>query len=395
MKLGLITMVRDEIDIIALFLSHIDALFDFVWIVDHQSQDGTSELLKKAASEHPTWFYHFLEAKTKMHAAVSNFMLPLAFQQDIDYLFFLDADEFIQIHSKEALQGILTSFEDLPGTRYLQWKNCIPDSFSDTPFNLQSRLWIPPILSTHRKIIVSRKIYEKYAGHLKVSTGNHVLSLQNDKEIPGTGIGTLYHIPIRSRQQAICKVIRTVIAYRGYRVRKNGESFQYYRMLEKIAADTVTDDDLRGFVVGFEDPAQELFKLSIPDLQQLDYQMITLKQTEIAASNEFAVDLAIVPVPFEKMIAYALYDLEVNLSRDVSLELKENILTVAGSDSNRDSVLPREKLEQMNPEEIAFEIHGRDAQIKTLQQELDYFRTSKKWLLFQVIKNILYKTKQQ
>ena len=41
-----VAMIKNEADIIALFASHLLALFDNIIIVDHQSEDGTAEFLQ-------------------------------------------------------------------------------------------------------------------------------------------------------------------------------------------------------------------------------------------------------------------------------------------------------------------------------------------------------------
>ena len=76
MKLGLITQIRNEIDIISTFLNHVDSLFDCVFIIDHQSIDGTEEVLKEAVDQRPTWKYYYLDIKTRLQAEVANLFAP-------------------------------------------------------------------------------------------------------------------------------------------------------------------------------------------------------------------------------------------------------------------------------------------------------------------------------
>jgi len=42
MKLAAISMIRDEADIVASFLRHLDAMFDIVILLDQRSSDGST-----------------------------------------------------------------------------------------------------------------------------------------------------------------------------------------------------------------------------------------------------------------------------------------------------------------------------------------------------------------
>mgnify|MGYP001063677222 CR=1 FL=1 len=255
MKLGLITQVRDEIDIIRAFCSHTDALFDRVYLVDHQSVDGTGKYLKSIIAGKPGWRYFFLDSKTKIQTAVGNFVMKQAFEDGVDALFFLDADEFLLAPSRKALED---SVKGLPGDECagsITWKNCIREEFEPPVFSFNDPLWVPPLESKFAKLVVPRGLYERHHGQIRVTDGNHKLvHTETGGEISSLRIGSMLHVPIRSRDQVVKKVILTVIAYRGYSLRIPGNAFQYYEMLEKIMRGQVSDDDLRGYTLGFEAP---------------------------------------------------------------------------------------------------------------------------------------------
>ena len=45
MKMGVVSMIRDEADIVHAFLDHLAAFFDVAYLLDHRSADGTSQVL--------------------------------------------------------------------------------------------------------------------------------------------------------------------------------------------------------------------------------------------------------------------------------------------------------------------------------------------------------------
>jgi hypothetical protein len=51
MKTALVSVVRNEADIIEVFVRHHAKLFDKLFIIDHRSTDGTSDILRALAKE--------------------------------------------------------------------------------------------------------------------------------------------------------------------------------------------------------------------------------------------------------------------------------------------------------------------------------------------------------
>ena len=99
-----ISMVRNEADIIRIFLAQALSLFDKTFIVDIQSTDGTKELIESVAADADGRIVQFTcRTQERYQAALMNALARKAFAEGADWVFPLDADEFVDVESREAL----------------------------------------------------------------------------------------------------------------------------------------------------------------------------------------------------------------------------------------------------------------------------------------------------
>ena len=222
-RVGL-SMVRNESDVIETFIRHNLTLLDELHIVDHNSSDNTREILTLLKQEGlPIHIYHF-----------NN-------DADIDYIFPLDADEFIYCPSREKLNTFLTLIpQDRVGM--YTWRGYLPHSTEYDPdfishFTDQRK---EEILTP--KVIIPRAIAETCT----LTIGSHSVRDKEGKEVQSiVFIGSnnqqfyywfinrfnaefietndlwLGHYPIRSTIQQIKKVLEKSITMmmekKGYR----------------------------------------------------------------------------------------------------------------------------------------------------------------------------------
>ncbi len=380
MKLGLITQVRDEIDIIRTFCSHADALFDRVYLVDHQSLDGTRQYLRSVIAGRPGWRYYFLDSKTKIQTAVGNFVMKQAFADGVDALFFVDADEFLLAPSRAALEASLAGFESGDTAGSITWKNCIRDAFEPPLFSFTDPLWVPPDESKFAKLVVPRSLYDRYNGEIRVTDGNHrLIHSGSGVEIAARRVGSMLHIPIRSRDQVIKKVILTVIAYRGYSLRIPGNAFQYYEMLEKIMHGRVSEDDLRGYTLGFETPNLGNIALSRADLKDHGYIRASLEELGVARVPDLPPANSVEEIPFERRVAAALHHLETDIPPNPPLVLEGEVLRI-----DQDA-LQAMKRQEPDPDWLIRQqrvaLAERELRIAALEKAVRGFETSESWRL--------------
>src|SRR5437773_4876324 len=159
MRLLGVAMVRDEADVIETFVRHNLNFLDGLAIIDHCSVDGTAEILKKLQSEglplrivrnpDPAYF------QSRLMTEIARETLQ---REDADFVFALDADEFLKIESRSRLERVLAVVPpDLHALAH--WLTYIPDDFEsqDVVFG-PGHLWWRLERERHavHKIIVSR-----------------------------------------------------------------------------------------------------------------------------------------------------------------------------------------------------------------------------------------------
>lgn len=332
MKLGLIAQIRDEIDIIETWLNHVDSLFDRVYLIDHQSIDGTGELLKQAVSQREDWEYYFLDCKTKLQAEVSTLVMHEAFAKDLDFLFFLDVDEFIQVHSRCELEHLLSGSRD-PNTMWdLHWKNTIRGDLHEEFFKFESPLYVPEKESNHKKIIIPSEIYKNFGKELRIIYGNHSVFVKSLGRLNSIRMGTILHLPVRSRDQVEKKVILNVIAQRGFKNRMPGRSTHTYEMLKRIAEGKLTDNEVRGFTITYDSIESRHTSISVEDLSKQRYELTSFTELDLARNQS----LFLMPVQRKlgsfSQIANALNNLEEDIPEYVKLNIRNNIITIDEND---------------------------------------------------------------
>ena len=242
-KLVGLSMVRNESDVIETFIRHNLTLLDELHIVDHNSSDNTREILTHLKQEGlPIHIYYYNELEFAPERVLNHMMQHILNNDaDIDYIFPLDADEFIYCPSREKLNAFLTLIAQNRVGMYI-WRGYLPSSTEYDPdfichFTDQRK---EEILTP--KVIIPRAIAETCI----LTIGSHYMIDSDGKEIKSTVfiepnnqqfyywfierfqaefITTndlwLGHYPIRSTIQQIKKVleksITMVMEKKGYR----------------------------------------------------------------------------------------------------------------------------------------------------------------------------------
>src|SRR6185312_14137688 len=100
-----VAMVRDEADIVESFVRHNLTVLDGLSIVDHGSSDGTGEILAALAAEGlPVRTTVDTSSDFRQSAVVTRLAREVLAACNPDYLFLLDADEFLKVPSRARLE---------------------------------------------------------------------------------------------------------------------------------------------------------------------------------------------------------------------------------------------------------------------------------------------------
>jgi hypothetical protein len=291
MKLALVSMIRNEQDILNVFLNHIDTLFDEVHLIDHRSIDSTGEILRAASRQREGWTYIKLEINGFFQEETTLLSMRQLFERGADCVFFLDCDEFIQIINREDLEKITEGVNNSQVAGSLRWFNCVPNSIERSQFHHESCIWKFFEPSHLSKVLIPRSIYERYKGNISLTHGNHLVLDGDGNELNTLEVGTLIHLPVRSRNQLIQKAIVSALPTILRSTRKPGEGFHYNEMMNIFTNGEPSDDVVRGCVNLYQH-VSKILPISKMDLTNGLYQKTSLKKLGVATTQEFSFEIA-------------------------------------------------------------------------------------------------------
>jgi hypothetical protein len=131
MTLAALSMIRDEADIIGPFLRHLAALFDIVYLFDHRSSDGSTEIMKAVCADKRDWSYYRLDVAGLHQKEVYNTFFNQAFARGATAVFFIDADEFVATASKADLVATCSRLNEEMAAGLFSLRSCVPSGFNE------------------------------------------------------------------------------------------------------------------------------------------------------------------------------------------------------------------------------------------------------------------------
>jgi hypothetical protein len=223
MRLWGAAMVRNEADVIEAFVRHNLGVLDGLALIDHGSCDGTTEIIAALQDEGlPVLVERDDEPAFRQPEHMTRTARVLLREREADFVFALDADEFLRASSRSHLEGALAA---VPPEMHalVHWWTYVPEAFAETkpfgPQHLRRRLKKErqPPLAQH-KVVVSRGFLERASD--RIADGNHFV-VASDQRFPGpharirTDVAIIAHCPVRNRAQLESKVILGHLAYRA------------------------------------------------------------------------------------------------------------------------------------------------------------------------------------
>ena len=251
MKLAVISMIRDEADVIRPFLRHLAALFDLVFLLDQRSSDGTSDIIRHACNARPGWSHWHMDFAGRHQKEVTTAFTARAFEQGAGAVFLLDSDEFIDVRSRAELEAVADEMNTRCAPGLFTWKTCVPLHFDRWELDPDKTLWIGEPGARFSKVAVPRALFLSVPG-LRVAQGNHQVADAAGNQI-GTVIpaGCFLHLPVRSRQQFLQKVFISAIANLAKGNPMTAEGTHKRLFLEVIAGRELSDATLMSIAAQF------------------------------------------------------------------------------------------------------------------------------------------------
>lgn len=212
MQIAVISMVRNEADIIESFVRHAASLADKIYIVEHASTDETAVILKKLAAEGLSLEVRQYAGAAQTQVEIMTDLMQTAFAAGADFVLPLDADEFLLPDGeqdmgwcREALLSVCTpaAVYQLPWVTYQT-----REEYHGQQFILAQESQRESQPEELGKLLLGREAWEKTG--FRLSQGNHhaLLPAENGVQrlapLPLTGV-YLAHFPWRSSDQAASK----------------------------------------------------------------------------------------------------------------------------------------------------------------------------------------------
>lgn len=285
MKLGLVTIIHNEQDILGEFLNHIDALFDYVLLIDHLSFDNSREMIQTAAKHRTNWRVFTYESAGFFQNEISKLAMSFLFERNMDAVFFLDADEFIQVKNRKAFEQLVDQVSSPPQAGCFRWNNALTE-LVNRPFTSDTPIWQCNEPSQYQKVFIPVSLHKQFKGKLFLAQGNHLVSNGRNNPLDTIELGRMIHIPIRSRRQLFEKVIRTALSAAIIKTLKPGETGHIYTMLHRFASGEMDDDSIRGCVHLYQKESK-IIPTSIQDLSSEQYTRTSLNGLNIPSSHRF------------------------------------------------------------------------------------------------------------
>lgn len=208
MKLVAVSVVKNEADIIEAFVRHTRAWVDEHLIFDHDSTDGTRQILRELVREGFPLQLYTGDAVANLQQSRSNHLARLAFtERAANWVLPLDADEFLVARDRAALESTFANGPtDQPASLLL--RNYSPTTTDDAAE-------VNPVLRIrHRqhgagstcKVFVPRVLGLRE--DVAAGKGNHAL-YQQSQHVPARALtdASLAHFALRSPHQQVLRVL--------------------------------------------------------------------------------------------------------------------------------------------------------------------------------------------
>ncbi|HSZ80289.1 MAG TPA: glycosyltransferase family 2 protein [Chthoniobacterales bacterium] len=261
LKLGVVSILRNEGDEAKLFVNHLAALFDYAILMDHSSIDSTGQILSGACREYSGWRCWQIMASGFHQPSYSAFAMKELFEHsDADYVFFLDADELVDVAQRSDLENALYQLEGDRTVGIFNWRNCAPIDWSGRPLAFGVRILASLRISPFTKVVIPRKLFEGTGGTARPTFGSHGVDPGDGKEVHYQNIGELLHLPIRSLEQIKRKVTNKALTSFAT-IGRPPNSCLFNHRLSLIAEGNLREEDLLPLALTYEEDNEQCANL--------------------------------------------------------------------------------------------------------------------------------------
>ena len=264
MQLVGVAMVRNEADVVEAFVRHNLRTLDRLLVVDHRSDDGTRDILAALVREGLPLVVEHEEGAAQRQSEVTTRLARAAFAAGADVVLPVDADEFLKVPSRAALERVLRSVPaSLCGA--LAWQTYVPEADTEPAGDAFPTLRRRRATEAHglQKVVLTRAFGDAPAA--VVGYGNHTVLMSGPGHdlarmpvrlglLPAS-IAALAHLPVRSAAQIMRKV---AVGWAAYQTAVKSDAalvFHWRELVEAFARDGRPDERrLREIAVNYGVP---------------------------------------------------------------------------------------------------------------------------------------------
>lgn len=294
-KFALVSMIRNERDILPVWINLNLQLFDYIYIADHLSNDGTYEYLEEISRrDNRLKLLTYKALSYDQDLVLTALMREVSQNTDAEWIFFLDSDEFLPYSSRDQLESsmLIESYDVL----FFNWNNC----FSSAPLIINTSFpgFRSRQLSKFGKIAIRSNIArdERYT----IPKGAHYLQHSELGRLDGFPIGAIYHFPVRSAEQIWRKVLTGCQSYLNDPKYGGKQGRHWFQLLEYLAEASASWTAVPSFVHRYGDGPPnadldkawlgfEAFEFDLSESVRVDEREVRLAREDVERSLSFTI----------------------------------------------------------------------------------------------------------
>lgn len=289
MKIACITMVKNECDIIELFLKINLRKADHIYVLDHKSTDDTSIIVNKLIADGlPITYIYYDQDDFRQADVITACVQKVAALNFFDYIIPLDADEFISSEMDSfEIRKLISACISKSEWALIPWRTYCPivDKYyhSKSPLfdNFRMRAREPKLF---HKIILGNE----FAKGVYISEGNHFAFNSNFELSPIVAPLCMQHVPIRSSHQIINKAIigSHTLAMKANRQVGEGSHWDEMADLIRLKNYVIDDKTLLNMAINYAAPIElrlndDELDLSAPRIGNHSDDIVMLENSKI------------------------------------------------------------------------------------------------------------------
>jgi hypothetical protein len=235
MRLVMTLVVRDEEEVLERNLDyHFAQGVDFALVTDHDSSDGTPEILERYAREGRVRVFTERGAGHDQARRVTRMARIAAVEHDADWVINNDADEFWwpQLGSlRDAFAAIPAEYGQIEVRR----RNFLPRPDDGQPF-FRRMVYREAASLNPSALPLEAKVAHRGDPEVVVAAGNHRLLTNGLRPLPLAELVEIFHMPMRTYEQFEHKVVQIGEGYENLPDRAEGDGRDQLKLLEVYRA---------------------------------------------------------------------------------------------------------------------------------------------------------------